>query len=387
MNARGLLSDWEKRGLKGLLGLGILCFAASLYLGPSRALADPLIGNFYFVSLSLAAACFIAIQYLSSAGWSVVLRRVPEAMTAYLPVGAAVTGVLILAGARLYPWAQPELVAADAALQSKAAYLNLPFFAVRAAIYFAAWSFLIRRLLANSRSQDETGGLEFTRRNRSVSAVYLLVFAFTFTLASIDWTMSLEPHWYSTIYPWFLFAGAFVYALAVMALLVVAVRRRGIVPQISEHHLHDLGKYLFAFSVFWAYLWFSQYLLIWYSNIPEETTFYVRRLAPGWIELFWLNPVVNFATPFFLLLKIRQKRSGRMLLLAGAALAAGHWLNLYLLVMPAVDGAHPLPGPLDIGIFLGFAAVFLLRFDRSLNSAAPVPLRDPLFEESLHHHA
>jgi Ni/Fe-hydrogenase subunit HybB-like protein len=197
--------------------------------------------------------------------------------------------------------------------------------------------------------------------------------------------MSLEPKWYSTIYPWYVFAGAFEAGIAGLVVLLMLLRKRGILTEVNEHHLHNLGKLLFAFSVFWAYLWFSQYLLIWYSNIPEETTFYVRRLSSGaWASLFWLNLVANFGVPFALLLAVSRKKKESLLLGAGVLLLAGHWLDLYMLVMPPVLGASPRLGLLEVLIFAGLAAVYLFLFDRSFAAADPLPVGDPYLQESLH---
>lgn len=378
---KGLLGAGQKDVLIRVAGAGLLALAGGCTLAPARALGCLLVANFFFVSVSLGALVFIAAQYLSSAGWSVVFRRVPEAMTAYLPAGAVLTAVLLASARILYPWAAPG---AAAALGAKAAYLGVWSAAARAAVYWAVWLFFARRLVSLSREQDSSGGAGTTLRAKALSVGFLLCFGATFTLGSVDWLMSLEPKWESTIYPWYIFAGAFEAALAAIIVLVVALRRRGLLTEVNEHHLHDLGKYLFAFSVFWAYLWFSQFLLIWYSNLPEETTFFARRLGGAWGGLFWLMPIVNFAIPFALLLPASRKKREGFLLWAAGLLLAGHWLDLYVLVMPPVLGPRPAFGLLELLAFAGLAAAFLLLFDLAFREAAPVPARDPYLEESVH---
>ena len=356
-------------------------FAVGAWLSPGRAGAGLLLANVYFVSLALSALVFVAVQNLTSAGWSVLFRRVPEAMTAYLPAGAAATAAIALGARFIYPWAAPD---AAAALGGKAVYLNVGMFAARAAVCWAVWLFFARRLVGLSRGQDQSGGVGATRLAAAASAACVVAFAPTFTVASVDWMMSLEPKWTSTLYPWYVFAGTFEGGLAALVALVVLLRRRGAFAQLNEHHLHDLGKYLFAFSCFWAYLWFCQYLLIWYSNIPEETTHFVLRMTPGWQPLFCLNPIVNFVLPFALLLPAKRKKKERTLLAGAGLILAGRALDLYMLIMPPVLGTHPSLGLSEPAAFVGLGALFLLAFDRAFASAAAEPVHDPYLEESRH---
>ncbi len=381
----GIFRPDQRTVLRLCIAAGLAAFAVGLWRAPHRAWAGLLLGNFYFLSLALAGAVFLAVQYAAGAGWFALLKRIPEAMTAYLPVGAGLVGLLGLCGLRdLYVWANPATASNDPILLAKAAFLNVPGYLLTAAVCLLLWHFLIRGLVANSQAQDDNGDLAYTAKNARLSCIFLVVFALTFSLVSMQWLMSLEPHWYSTIYPWYLFGGIFVNAVAVMTLLLLLLRHRGLLPEVRAGHLHDLGEYLFAFSALWAYLWFSQYLLIWYSNIPEETVHYAARFGPGWNILFWANPVVNFIVPFILLLEERSKKDERRLLAATLVLIAGHWLDLYLLVFPAIL-PRPLLGFIELGMFLGLAAAFLLRFDQAFRRAPPIPSRDPFLGESLHH--
>ncbi|MFI5360447.1 MAG: hypothetical protein ACHQ49_00640 [Elusimicrobiota bacterium] len=376
-----LLTGTQSSALAKTAAAALVLFVIGARLAPERAGAGLLLANFYFVSLALAALVFVAIQNLASAGWSVVFRRVPEAMTAYLPVGAAVTALIAVGARFIYPWAAEG---AAEAMGGKAAYLNVGMFALRAAIIWALWLFSARRLVALSRNQDRTGGKGATRLAAAASAVFAVAFGLTFTVASVDWLMSLEAKWTSTLYPWFVFSGAFEGGLAALTVLVVLLRRRGLFSSLNEHHLHNLGEYVFAFSCFWAYLWFCQYLLIWYANIPDETTHFVLRLTPGWKWMFWLNPVLNFVVPFALLLPAKRKKRERTLLAGAGVVLVGRGVDLYMLIMPPIIGPRPSLTLAEPAAFVALGAIFLLAFDRAFAAAAPEPVHDPYLEESRH---
>ena len=372
------------RPLYVLALLGAVAFVVGVYTTPGRAWHNLLLHNFYFLSLSMMGAVFIAVQYLAKAGWPTVIRRVPEAMVAYLPAGGALMILLAFGVPSIYHWAHVE--PGDTVLEAKASFLNPTGFLVRTVVVLGLWLWLARRLVRYSRQQDATGEIGWTHRSVRASAIFVVVFALTFSLAAIDWVMSLEPHWYSTLFPWYVMSSVFVAAVALIAVLVIVLRKRGHLPGVNRHHLHDLGKYIFAFSVFWGYLWFSQYMLIWYANIPEETTHYLRRQG-GWHWLFWVNLGVNLFVPLLCLLPAKSKQDGTRLLVLSLIVIAGHWLDIYLLVMPSLLASGPSVGWLEICIGLGVASLFFLFFHASLRRAALVPRGDPYLEESLHHHA
>ncbi len=338
-------------------------FAVGLRLEPARAWADLLAVNFYLLSMSLFAGVFLAIQRLTSSTWHAPLRRVVAALAAYLPVGALVTGLLLLGVPHLYPWARPG-AAQDAYLRAHAAVLNRPFFAGRAAVYLLVWGVLMQPLLR----RPEPGGA-----SKRAAAVFLVSFAATFTLASVDWLMALVPHWASTLFPWYVFGGLFAGGFAAMAALLVLLRRAGLCREVGPSQLHDVGKCLFAFSFFWGYLWFAQYLLIWYTNIPEETAFYAAQLSGGWRFLFWANPLLNLVAPFLLLLTAAAKKSEGRLLTAGLVVLLGRWLDLYLIVMPPTAPAASLPGWLELGAVAGLGGAFLLAFGAAVRAGAGAP--------------
>ncbi|MHC4971154.1 MAG: hypothetical protein ACYTG3_02355 [Planctomycetota bacterium] len=374
---------WLRPLLYVLALLGAVAFVVGVYTARERAWHNLLLHNFYFLSLSMMGAVFIAVQYLAKAGWPTLIRRVPEAMVAYLPAGGALMLLLGFGASSVYHWAHPG---DDAILEAKAAFLNPTGFLVRMVVVLALWLWLARRLVRYSRRQDATGAVGWTHRSVRASAIFIVVFALTFSLAAIDWVMSLEPHWYSTLFPWYVMSSVFVAAVALIAVLVIVLRKHGHLPGVNRHHLHDLGKYIFAFSVFWGYLWFSQYMLIWYANIPEETTHYVQRQG-GWHWLFWVNLGVNLFVPLLCLLPLKSKQNDRRLLVLSLIVIAGHWLDIYLLVMPSLLPAGPSLGWLEVCIGLGVVSLFFLFFHASLRRAPLVPAKDPYFEESLNHHA
>lgn len=386
MNRQRPLAPGARNLCAALAVLGVGALLIGLKLAPQRALAALLLGNTYFLMLAVTALVFIAIQNLVGAGWPVLFRRVPEAMTAYLPAGGLGLLVVLLGSHSLYHWAHHTAGVHDAILEAKAGYLNLPFWSLRALVILVLWWVFARAIVLNSRLQDSDGDVERTHRNKRLSAAFMLVFGVTFTFASIDWVMSLEPHWYSTMFPWYMFGGAFLHALAAIALATVLLDRRGFFPRFNEHHRHDLGKYVFGFGVFWAYLWFCQFLLIWYANIPEETAYYALRSSPSWLAVQTLSLAANFLVPSALLLRIRSKKDDRVLLAACVSVCLGRGLDLYVMIMPSVAGGSARPHWVDVPVFLGLAGVFVLLFDRAFAAAPAVPEKDPYLVESLHHH-
>lgn len=385
MNRPSLLDPRTRSACAALAVLGGAAFIIGLKLAPQRALAGLLLGNSYFLMLAVTALVFIAIQNLVGAGWPVLFRRVPEAMTAYLPAGALGMLVVLLGARSLYHWAGPEAAVHDPVLLAKSGYLNLPFWTVRTASALALWWVFARAIVGNSRRQDLDGDVERTHRNKRLSAAFMAVFGLTFTFASVDWVMSLEPHWYSTMFPWYMFGGAFLHALAAIALLTLLLNARGLFAELNEHHRHDLGKYVFGFGVFWAYLWFCQFLLIWYANIPEETAYFALRSSRGWMAVQGLSLLANFLVPSALLLRILSKKDDRILIAACVSVCLGRGLDLYVMIMPSISGAARPQWP-DLPVFLGLAGVFVLLFDRAFAASPAVPEKDPYLVESLHHH-
>jgi len=364
-----------------MVAAGALAAALGLSGDPQRTWPDLLLNGFYTIALALAGMVFISLQYLAGAAWSANIRRIPEAMMSALPIAA----VLMLSVFFGREWLYPAHHLAAHASPSKALYLGAPFFFGRMALIVVVWSVFADRMRRASLRQDEDPAPIHHVRLVRYSAAFIVVFAISFALASFDWLMTLVPHWTSTMFAIYSFAGLLVGGIAAITLCVVLLLEQGyLAGVVNENHLHDLGKLLFAFSTFWAYIWFCQYLLIWYGNLPEETTYYVSRTGGNWIALFLLNVVVNWVVPFLVLMPRSSKRNPAILKWIAIAILAGRWLDLYLAVMPEMMAAPSLQA-IDVLIFAGYAGVFFLMATRALASAPLVPVNNPSFSESLAH--
>ena len=340
------------------MAVGALAMIPGLWLAPERAGLTALLVGFYAIGLALAGLFFMALQYLVNARWNFAIRHVPEAMASAMPWTAGVMACILLASPWIYPWVgDPHLHG------FKGLWLDAPFFMGRAALFLIVWVAFSRWLLRASRAGGDSAVR--TRSQLRLAAFFIPVFAVTLWLASFDWIMSLEPHWYSTIFGVYHFAGLFSSGLAAMIALSVYLNRLGPLRGVlTADHMHDLGKLLFGFTTFWMYIWFSQYMLIWYSNIPEETIYYIRRQQDAWAPLMILNVVLNWGIPFVALLIQRIKFDmGMMVKIAGVVLI-GRWLDLYLMIHPAV-GIEPGFGLLELGASCAGAGLFLFLFFRA----------------------
>jgi hypothetical protein len=388
MATRRLIRDgaWT-RFLAGTAIVSAAVVLLGLGFAPERTWPNILLVGMYVVGLALAGMLFLAFHYLTTAGWSVCLKRIAEAMASTLPLGALLILACLGGVGVLYEWSNPDVVAASELLQKKTAWLNIPFFAGRMVFYLAVWMLFCRALVRTSRRQDETGGLAAQRRSTALSAGFMAVFAVTFSLASFDWLMSLEAEWFSTIFSVYNFVGSFVSGLAMITITAIVLRRNGALKGvITEHHLHDLGKLLIGFTTFWMYIWFCQYMLIWYSNLPEEVTYYEWRHQGAWAVLTVACLLANWVIPFLVLLPRSAKTDEATLLRICSLLLVGHWLDLYLVVQPVFTPAAPVLGLWEIAPVVLAVALFLLSFRRGLAAADLVPRGDPYLEESLHHH-
>jgi hypothetical protein len=365
--------------------LGGAALAVGLLQSPQRAWLNLLLVSYVLLSLGLGALVFVAIQYVTGAGWSVALRRVPEAMAAVLPVAALGLGLVFLARPSLYPWAGAAAHEDAAANSLRHAWFKQPFFLARAAFYVACWLALGFAVVRNSRRQDRDGDPARTRSNVRLSSAFLVVFAVTFWLASQDWLMSLDGDWSSTMFAVYQFGGLFLGGLAGITLLAACLRWLGPFRDVFVgEHVHDLGKLLFGFGNLWGYLWFCQSMLIWYVNSPEEAVWYTRRLHGGWDALFHLNVVLNWVVPLAVLLPRAARQRVGVLAAVSVVLLAGRWLDLYLQVLPT-SGGPPLGTAWwwEISLAVGAAGLFGLVFFAALGRAALVPVGDPFLAESL----
>ncbi len=368
------------------LGAAVL-FVIIAAIAPERFWSNSLIAAFILVTLGLGGTVFIALSYVCGASWNVSFRRVPEAMAATLPY----TGIALLAllAVRLgqYGWHHHGDGGAGT-FWFKESWSNPQFWFSRAVAYILIWVCFSTAIIRVSRRQDRTGDVRLTFINRRLSVLFLAVYAVTFTLASCDWLMLLEPMWFSTIWGVYNFAGMFQSTLATIIILSLALRRPGgpLCGSFTDEHLHDMGKLLFGFSCFWMYIWFSQYMLIWYTNIPEETAFYFVRMQGPWGPIMILSIVLNWIVPFFILLPRPCKRSGSVMMKVAVVVLIGRWVDLYITVFPATVGTTAVFGIPEVAAVCGMVGVFGWLFYRSFFAAPPVPSKDPFFSESVHHH-
>ncbi len=369
----------------GCITAGLLAMAYGFYVSADRAWANLLLNNYYFLSLAIGASFFLALQYITQSGWSALFRRVPEAMSAYIPFAGIIMLLLFFGMHNLYEWSHPEAVAHDALLAHKSPYLNIPFFFIRLIVFFGAWTIMSRLIRKVSLQEDQFGGITYMDKNEMNSKIFIFILAFTFSLASFDWIMSIEAHWVSTIFSVKNFIAAFYHGTAIIVLIVILLNERGYFKELNESHLLDFSRYLFMLSIVWGYMFFSQFMLIWYGNIPDETIYYAERWNHGWKELFYINVAINWFIPFIVLLSQRMDKNKTVVKLICLLLIAGQWIDLYDQIMPTLT-TTPKFGIIEIGAFIGFAGLFALVFSKALAKADLVPKNHPYLEESLYHH-
>ena len=361
------------------------------------------IDNVYFVGMGVIGIFFFAVQYAAQAGWSASIIRIPLAFGNWLIPAFFLTIVLFFvtnytAGHfHIFHWLDHSLYQEtladgypnphyDEVIAGKSGFLNLPFYLIRMAIFFLVWIVFFILMKKENFAEDLDGGTAHWKKLITYSAAFIVLFALSSSVAAWDWVMSVDTHWYSTIFGWYIFASWFVIGLCGITLAVLYLKDNGYLPQVNQEHLHDLGKYLFAFSIFWAYIWFSQFLLIYYSNIPEESIYFVECLSSGkYASVFYLNIFLNFALPFLVLMTRDSKRHGVFLKIVITVLLFGHWIDFYLMITPGTLSENGGIGLMEIGTFLVFAAAFLWILSTGLTKAALVPRNHPMLQESLHH--
>ncbi len=358
--------------------------------------------NIYFIGLGIIGLFFVCIQYAAQAGWSAGIKRIPLAMGQWLPIAFVSTLVLWFithhdifhwTHSYLYDKSNPETF--DEIIAGKAPFFFWPgeaggfpvFFILRMVVFFALWIWFFYSIRKNMLAEDQIGGTSFWYKNRSLSAWFLVFFAISSSVAAWDWVMSIDTHWFSTMFGWYVFASWWVTGLAMITLIVVYLKEAGYLKIVNANHLHDLGKFVFAFSIFWTYIWFGQFLLIWYAHIPEETVYFVERMTtPPYSWVFFANLILNFVLPFLLLMTRDAKRQMSMLKLVAPVVVVGHWFDFYNMVTPGVMKTDGGIGFIEIGTAFIFLAAFLWI---TLSSLSKMPLfgkNHPMLEESLHHH-
>ncbi len=383
-----------------LMVVGILSIAYGFAMNEEhhRAWSSLLLGNYYFLSIALAGTFFLAVQYVAEVGWSAGLKRVFEAIGSFIPYGGGLMLLIFLLGHHdLYHWTHHELFQKfledgktpnpeyDAILAGKSGFLNIPFFTIRMVAYVLIWTIFTKLLRKESTLMDLDGDIKRHKRMIKFSAIYLVLYLVTSSTSAWDFIMSTDPHFFSTLFGWYTFASLFVSGLAAMTLLTIFLKKKGYLEQINENHLHDLGKWMFAFSIFWTYLWFAQFMLIWYANLPEEIAYFIARFA-NYKGLFIANFCINFFVPFLALMSRDSKRKTNLLIFVAFAILIGHWIDMFLMIMPSTVGAHWGIGISEIGTTIFFAGLFIWVVLKTLTKAPLVPLNHPMIGESNHFH-
>ncbi len=405
----------------GLIVLGVLATVVGIVDDHTdhhqRTWANLLVNGFFFFGIGLGALFFFALQNATETAWSVMVKRVFEGIFSYLPIGAVALVIVFAAGSmhvhHLYHWMDHTLYHEymvgegheaqymdeavqgavanpnyDVLIAGKKAFLNQPFFWIRTIAYLATFIFFARWFRNQSLQMDKETGESLNKRmllNYRRSALFLVFFAVFSSTLSWDWIMSIDTHWFSTLFGWYAFSGMWVTAMITAVILVLYLKRKGYLPQVNNSHIHDLGKWVFAISFLWSYLYFSQFMLIWYSNIPEEVTYFQQRINehPG---LMWGTFFINFAVPMVLLMSRDAKRSPRFLIGVGTVIFVGHWLDVNMMVMPGSLGHHFHGiGLLEVGMFLAFLGLFMHTVLTALTKAPLTVVNHPYLDESVHH--
>jgi hypothetical protein len=366
------------RTLVAAAAIGSAGFVAGAFVAPERAWAGLLVGFHAVLGLALAGAVFLSLLACSGAKWAAAVRRVPEAMSTAIPVAGVAAVVLLFGIPALFPWAHAATLEHDPLVAGKTAYLNAPFLAVRTVAAFALWTWLASRVRAAAPGAARTRW----------GAAFMAVLAVTYSWTSVDWIESLEPRWSSTIFALTSLAGLALSGVAVAIVLAIHLRRRGAWRGVlTDDHLHDAAKFLFAFSLFWSYVQYSQYLLVWYTDNPEETSWYAPRLAGMWWSTGVLSFALNGVVPFVLLLFRRVRRSEKALVRIAALVLAGRVADLFFEVGPPLFGPAPWPSAWEVLPVVALFALFALVVLRRLERGAAVDASEPGLDYSRHYHA
>ena len=432
-------SSKYKTVLFGFMGLGVLCLAISFFADAhefhTRFWTNFLHNATFFTGIAFMGAFILAAFTTALAGWHTLVKRIWEAYSMFLIPGLVLMAIMVAATAfhahHIYHWTDSAAVADDPVLDGKSGFLNLGWYSIATIVIVGLWAFFAWKMRSISLDEDVNGDASFShhRRLRIWSAAFLPIAGFSSAAVIWQWIMSIDAHWYSTLFAWYVGASWFVSAMALTIILIAFLKAQGYLQNVTQEHLHDLGKYLFAFSIFWTYLWFSQYMLIWYANVGEETVYFQERME-NYSVLFYGNLLLNFVAPFFVLMRNDTKRKYGTMVFASIVVLFGHWWDFFQMIKPgarltaieaaahhggghgeehAAHGAgehgaelaghteavdhtlefamgYTLPGLLEIGIMLGFLALFVYVVFNQLAKAPLTPKNDPYLQEALHHH-
>jgi len=393
-----------KKWTNALLGIGALVLVLGfIFLGMSkdehaqtRFWAVLLQNSTFFLLVVNASMFFVCVTTLAMGGWQMAFRRVPEAISTLVPV-FAVIAILVFLGIifghqhHIYHWLDKEHVEHDPILKGKSGFLNPTFFLLWTILTLAVWSWVGHKMRQLSKRADQPFNAEEVKGYMWSNSVWASVFTvfFGLTVASTIpwfWLMSIDAHWFSTMYSWYTFASTFVSGMSLIAIYVVYLKNNDYLEYVNEEHLHDLGKFMFAFSVFWTYLWYSQFMLIWYANIPEETIYFKARMQGPYRVIFFLNLIMNFVLPFLFLIRRGSKRNYTTMAVIAVLIIIGHWVDFYQMVMPGSLGEHYTLGWFEFGILAFYAGLIMFFVGRSLEKAPLLSKHHPMLKESILHH-
>lgn len=398
------ISSKAKKTIFTIAGLGLVLFLIGVFTDKSDILKSRILSNFlidglFFFFISLGALFFLALQYATETGWSVAIKRVVEGVASYVIVGI-ITVLVIFAVltftnggystshghsvGHIYEWMDPHMVEHDHLLQHKQPFLTKTFFWILTMFYMAVFYLFYRGFRKRSLQEDIEGGTKIHFKNFAKGALFLVLFGYGSSTASWHWLMSIDAHWFSTLYGWYVFSGMWLTAMTCIMLLVLYLKKLGHLEKVNDSHIHDIGKWIFALSFLWTYLFFSQFMLYWYANIGEETIYFYERIA-HYKPIYWGMFIVNFTIPMLILMSREAKRNAGILIVVCLIIIIGHWVDMFMLVTPGVLGEFGRIGFLEVGLFMVFAGVFTYWVLNTLTKAPLMPKNHPYLEESKHH--
>ena len=368
--------------LKIAAAIGLAGIIAVFFIsGRERFWANWILWFLFLLTIGLGSLFIVALEHVVGAKWSIPLRRVPERLSSLALLMGPAAIIALFSLRLLYPWAKPEGLQ-DPVVAGKASWLNIPFFSLRVVLCAALWFLAYWIFVTGSLKQDRNRNPQFNLRARRFAPLFMVIFGITITVVAFDWISSLEPTWYSDIFGVYLFAGTFLAGLAATTLALLYLKSRGRLREVGRDHMYNLGGFLFAFTVFWSYIGFAQYMLMWYANMPEEVFWYKERLQGAWGPILLALAVFHFLVPFFILIPRDAKGDPKFLFWTAAVMLFAHWLDLYWMIFPIL-GHGPLLSWPEFSFGLLFISGGLIWFRYMMNRGPDMPINDPLLSEGL----